>query len=139
MTDLQRGLLVFYSLLLIGACVLGSALVWDQSRQLDIDLGGFRITAGITSGSTERLLFTLMLISVSLFGALTLVTAVLPWERYTSSVRLRQPNGTDVEVGASAMEAVLRDELEKLEARIEELETKLSEKEFEQMRGSDDE
>lgn len=32
-----------------------------------------------------------------------------------------------------------RDELEKLEARVEELETKLSEREFDQIRGSDDE
>jgi hypothetical protein len=114
MKDLQRGLLVFYSLLLIGACVLCATLVWDQTRQLDIDLGAFRITAGITSGDTERLLFTLMLICIGFFAALSMAIAVIPMERYRPTLRIRQPNGADVEVAPPAMEAVLRDELERL-------------------------
>lgn len=39
----------------------------------------------------------------------------------------------------SSLGFALKEDLEKLEARIEELETKLAEKEFDEIRGSDDE
>ena len=39
----------------------------------------------------------------------------------------------------SSLGFALKEDVEKLEARIEELETKLAEKEFEEIRGSDDE
>ena len=54
MTTLHRWLLAFYSSLLIAVCGAFALLAWDQERQLDVDLRGFRFVSSITSGESEK-------------------------------------------------------------------------------------
>jgi|GEM_PF-3417377 len=116
MNALRRIVLAVYSVLLVAACLGLALLAWNQDKQLDIDLENFRLTAAITSGDTEKWLFTAFLVCVGLFGVLTLVLAFLR-DRAGSgrgTLRLRQADGGTVEVTAGALEALIRDELERL-------------------------
>ena len=115
MTPLDRTLLAAYSLLIIALAVGLTALAWDQGRQLDLDLGGFRLTSAITSSAGAKWAFSLVTALVGLFGALTLAVALRPVPGPGKGVlRLRQEDGAVVEVSAAALERRLREELERL-------------------------
>lgn len=115
MTTLQRWLLVFYSSVLIAVCAALALLAWDQDRQLDVDLRGFRFVSSITSGDSEKAAFILLLWVIAMFGVITMLVAVFPAGKPKRGVfRLRQANGTVVEVSAESLESLLEDELERL-------------------------
>lgn len=115
MTTLHRWLLAFYSSLLIAVCGAFALLAWDQERQLDVDLRGFRFVSSITSGESEKGAFILLLWVVAMFGVITMLVAIFPAAKARRGVfRLRQTNGTIVEVSAESLESLLEDELERL-------------------------
>ncbi len=115
MTTLERTLLAAYSLLLVAMAVGLTALAWDQGRQLDLDLGEFRLTSAITSGVGAKWAFSLVMALVGLFGGLTLALALRPVPGPGKGIlRLRQQDGTVVEVSAATLERRLREELELL-------------------------
>ncbi len=112
---LERTLLAAYSLLIVGLVVGLTALAWDQGRQLDLDLGEFRLTSAITSSVAAKWAFSMVMALVALFGALTLAIALRPSPGPGKGVlRLRQDDGTVVEVSAATLEWRLREELERL-------------------------
>lgn len=115
MTTLQRWLLAFYSSMLIAVCAALALLAWDQERQLDVDLRGFRFVSSITSGESEKGAFILLLWVVAMFAVITMLVAVFPAGKPRRGIfRLRQANGTVVEVSAESLESLLEDELERL-------------------------
>lgn len=116
MNALRRIVLAVYSLLLVAACAGLGLLAWNQDKQLDIDLENFRLTAAIVSGDTEKWLFTAFLACIGLFGILTFLLAFMRTQSRGrgGTLRLRQADGGTVEVTADALEALIRDELERL-------------------------
>ena len=115
MSNLHRWLLAFYSALVIGGCAGVALLAWEQNRQLDIDLNGFRLVSSITSGNAEKWAFLFLVAVIAAFALLTLLIAVFPPGQAKRGVfRLRQPGGGVVEVTSTSLETVLRDELGRL-------------------------
>ncbi len=114
MNTWRRALLAGYSLLLVIFCALLAVLAWNQSRQLDLDSSGFRLTAGITAGDAEKVLFTLLLAMVSLFAVATFAIAVTPEEKRRTTLRLRHADGSQIDLAAPAIAAIIKREVELL-------------------------
>ena len=114
MNALRRTLLVAYSLLIIAAAGGLIGLAWNQDRKLDLSIGELNLQAFITSDDNAKYAFTAICAAVALFGLFTLVAAVLrPAQgRSTGTLRMRQADGGIVEVTASAVENLLREELD---------------------------
>lgn len=115
MNALRRILLVFYSLLLLAAVGGLGALAWNQDDQLDLDIGDLNLQALVTSTDTAKWIFTGVLAAIGVFAIATLLIAL--WPRRAGrrgAMRIRQSDGGTVEVTPSAVEAILKDELEAL-------------------------
>ncbi|MBI5948476.1 MAG: hypothetical protein HY875_10080 [Chloroflexi bacterium] len=115
MNILTRGMLAFYSLLLLAAAAGFGLLAWDDEDKLDLQVRDFNLQALIDTHDAERWVFTGILAAIGLLGLLTLILAFLPArKRRGDSLRMRQADGGYVEVTAEAMEMLIRDELESL-------------------------
>jgi hypothetical protein len=115
MNVLGRIFLIIYSILWMAACGGLIALAWNDDKKLDIEAGDLNLQAFITSGDAERWLFSVLLGALAVLGLLTLILAVIPSSRRsTGSIQMRGSDGSLVEVQASAIEALLRDDLEQL-------------------------
>ena len=115
MNALRRILLIIYSLLLLAAVGALGVLAWNQDEQLDLDIGDLNLQALVTSGDTAKWIFTGVLAAIGLFALVTLLIAL--WPRRAGrrgAMRIRQSDGGTVEVTPSAVEAILKDELEAL-------------------------
>jgi len=115
MNVLRRVLLAFYSVVLIAAAGGAMALTWNNTKKLDLVVRDFNLQAFVVAGDTAKWIVTAILAGVTLLGLLTFVAAVA-WSRSQrgGTLRLRQADGGMVEVTAEAVEALLRDELERL-------------------------
>jgi len=112
---LGRIFLIIYSLVWIAACGGLAALAWNDDKKLDIEAGDFNLQAFIAAGDTEKWLLTVLLGALAVLGLLTLILAVIPSARRSSgSIQMKGPDGSLVEVQASAIEALLREDLERL-------------------------
>jgi hypothetical protein len=112
---LGRIFLIIYSLLWIGACGGLVALAWNEDQKLDIEAGDFNLQAFIAAGDAEKWLLSVLLGALAILGLLTLILAVIPSSRRSrGSVQMKGPDGSLVEVQASAIEALLRADLEQL-------------------------
>lgn len=115
MNALRRAFLLVYSLLLIGAAGGLIALAWNQERKLDVKIGDFNLQAFVASTNTAKYGVTAILGAIALIAFVALVLAVLPTSsRGKGTLRMRQADGGTVEVTASAIESLLRQELEQL-------------------------
>ncbi|MGE5594760.1 MAG: alkaline shock response membrane anchor protein AmaP [Hyphomicrobiales bacterium] len=115
MNGLRRALLAFYSVLFLAACAGLIALAWNQDQQLDIHPEGFRFVSYITSGDSEKWLFTALMACLGLFALLTLVVALTrSTESSGGRLRLRQAEGGTIEITAGAVESLIRDDLERV-------------------------
>src|SRR4029079_11864828 len=116
MNGTRRVLLACYSVLLIAAAGGLMALTWNESKQLDLNVNDFNMTAAITASDTAKWIVTAILAGVAPVRLLTLAIAIArPGRRVSKgTLRMRQADGGTVEVGASAVEAILREELERL-------------------------
>lgn len=116
MNFFNRFFLVIYSLLWIAACAGLIVMAWNQDQKLDIVAGTFNLQAFIVSDDRDRWLFTGMLGLLALIGVISLLTAFARGGRSGSSstVRLRATDGGVVEIDSSAVEALLRSNLESL-------------------------
>jgi hypothetical protein len=114
MNGWRRGLLVFYSVLMLAFCAALGVLAWDTEHQLDIDLSGFRFVAGITSGELERWLFTFLLGIVASFALLTLEIALSGLRTKKHALTVTMPDGRTAEVALPVAEARLRESLLRL-------------------------
>ncbi len=115
MTDLRRVALAIYSALALALCLGLVALTWDEGRQLDIGLGSFRFVSFIDAGSAAKWLLTLALGLVAALAGLTFVLAALPERRARSgAVRLKQSDGSRVEVDTATLETIIKEEVERL-------------------------
>lgn len=115
MNTARQVTLAAYSLLLVAFCALLIVLAWDDSTQLDIDLGGFRLVSFVDAGSVERWLFTGLMVLVAWLGILTLVLAVVrPGRPIRDRIMVTQPDGVRLEVTAAAAAAAVREEVSML-------------------------
>jgi len=120
MNIVRRFFLALWSLLLIAAAAGLGVLAWQDSRQLDLAVGEFNLQAFIEVDGWERAVFTAILAASGLIGLFALVTAFVPSRAASSTrgsaskgvLRLHQADGGTVEVPASAIESLLRDELQ---------------------------
>lgn len=115
MNVFNRIFLALYSLIWMAACGGLIVLAWNDEQKLDIVAGDFNLQAFIQSGDSERWLFTALMGLLALIGVITLVTAFTRSRQGSKgTVRLKAADGGMVEVDASAVEALLRNELEAL-------------------------
>ena len=114
MNALRRVILAIYSLILLAAVGGLGVLAWNQDEKLDLDIGDLNLQGFITSSDDAKWAFTAVLAAIGLLAVVTLLFAVWPRRRRTGSLRIRQSDGGTIEVTASAIEALLRDELESL-------------------------
>lgn len=116
MNFFNRFFLVIYSLLFIAACAGLIVMAWNQDQKLDIVAGSFNLQAFILSGDRDRWLFSGMLGLLGMIGVISLITAFSRGGSAASSgtVRLRATDGGVVEIDSSAVEALLRSNLEAL-------------------------
>jgi hypothetical protein len=114
MNDWRRGLLAGYSLLLVGFSVLMIVLAWNEGRQLDIDLGGFRLVSFIDTGGANRVLFTGLMFFIAWFALITFVVAlVADRPRYRDTLVVRMADGK-VTLTADMVATMIREEVERL-------------------------
>lgn len=114
MNELRRTLLAGYSALLVLLCAGLAVLAWDQAHQFDIDLGGFRLVAGVSAGTAEKWMFTVFLGCIALFGLLTFFVALVGGPRRHDVAVVAQPDGSELQVTAVAAANVARDAIERL-------------------------
>jgi len=116
MNVLRRGLLAFYSILLVAAAGGLIALAYNQDQKLDITVRHFNVQAFITSSTGEKWAFIVVMAVVIIFGLFCLMVAFMQAEEPPEkrSLRLHQADGGTVEVTAAALESLLRDQLEQL-------------------------
>jgi hypothetical protein len=116
MNFFNRFFLVIYSLLFIAACAGLIVMAWNQDQKLDIVLGSFNLQAFILSDDRDRWLFSAMMGLLAMIGVISLIMAFSRGGKSASSgtVRLRATDGGVVEIDASAVEALLRSNLESL-------------------------
>ena len=115
MNALRRILIVAYSLILLAALGGIGALAWNQDEKLNINSGDLNIQALITADDTEKYILTAILAGAGLIAILTLLVGA--WPQGTASrgaLRIRQADGGTVEVTPSAIETLLRDEVQAL-------------------------
>lgn len=112
MSIARRASLAVYSLALIAFCALLVVLAWEDNKQLDLDLGGFRFVAFVDAGTTERWLFTGLMFLVAWLGVLTLlIAAVRPGKRIRDRIMVTQVDGTRLEVTAAGVSGAIREEV----------------------------
>lgn len=112
MTTARRAALAIYSLALIAFCALLVVLAWEDRKQLDLDLGGFRLVAFVDAGTTERWLFTGLMFLVAWLGVLTFLIAVIrPAKRIRDRIMVTQVDGTRLEVTAAGVAGAIREEV----------------------------
>jgi hypothetical protein len=110
----RRGLLAFYSALVVGLAALLIVLAWNDQQQLDIDLGGFRLVSFIETGGADRILFTGLMFFIAWFGLISLALALVPdRQRYREYLVVDTPGGK-MTITAAMVSTVLREELERL-------------------------
>lgn len=115
MNALRRILLVFYSLLLLAALGGVGALAWNQDEQLDLEVEDLNVQAFIEADNAEKWVLTGILAAVALFAIITLLIAVWPRRRGSrGALRIRQADGGTVEVTSTAIESLLKGEIEAL-------------------------
>lgn len=119
MNVLRRLFLSFYSLLLAGAAAGFIVLTWNDSDQLDVNLiRKLNLRAFITAPNTNaQVLFTVILGAIITLALFTFVLSYLPQGIRSSTkgaLRLKQADGGTVDVPVSALETLLREELEAL-------------------------
>jgi hypothetical protein len=116
MNVLRRVLLAAYSIVLVAAAGGMVVLAWHQDQKLDLKVRHLNLQAFITSSSSEKWALILLMGLIVLFGLLSLVVAFIQgWSSDSDrSLRLHQTDGGTVEISASALEALLRDQLEAL-------------------------
>ena len=115
MNALRRILLVFYSLLLLAALGGVGALAWNQDEQLDLEVEDLNVQAFIEADNAEKWVLTGILAAVALFAIITLLIAVWPRRRGSrGALRIRQAEGGTVEVTSTAIESLLKGEIEAL-------------------------
>jgi hypothetical protein len=94
-----------------GMAVLGAR----QDRKLDLNIGSFNLEAFIESGDAAQLWFTLLM---ALFIALAfIIIAVAFWPdepREVNVIRVRQRDGTIIEVDRMAVESAVSEEVSRL-------------------------
>jgi hypothetical protein len=116
MNAIRRILLVFYSVLLLAATGGLIALTWNQDKKLDLEVADFNLQAFVDASDGAKWAVTGILAGIALFGFLTLLAAIIRPSRASSrgTLRMKQADGGTVVVTASAIETLLRDELERL-------------------------
>ncbi len=116
MNVLRRVLLALYSILLAAAAGGFIALAWNQDQKLDLSVRHLNLQAFITSSTGEKWAFTAVMGVVIAVGLLSLVVAFMRGGTSSEdrSLRLHQTDGGTVEITASSLEALLRDQLEAL-------------------------
>ena len=116
MNVLRRVLLAAYSIVLVASAGGMVVLAWNQDQKLDLKVRHLNLQAFITSSSSEKWALILLMGLIVLFGLLSLVVAFIQGGSSDSdrSLRLHQTDGGTVEITASALEALLRDQLEAL-------------------------
>ncbi len=115
MQALIRFFLVVYSLLLMAACAGLGVLAWNDNEKLDLNAGDFNLQAFVDATDSAKWAFTAILAGIGLIGLLTLLLAFSrTGMRSGGALRLRQEDGGTVEVGAQALQSLLRDELERI-------------------------
>lgn len=116
MNAVRRSFLVLYSLLLIAAAGGLIALAWNQDRKLDLNISDFNLQAFVNSTDSWKWIATIILAAIALLGLFTLIVAVTRDGVSASrgALRMKQTDGGTVEVTASAIENLLRDELLRL-------------------------
>lgn len=112
MNGLRRALLIVYSLLLVAAAGGLIALTWNDSQKLDLEVGSFNLQAFVAASDNAKLAATAAFAAVGLVGVLSLLVAL---QRQSGgshgALRLKQAEGGSVDVSATALERLLRDEL----------------------------
>lgn len=112
MNIFNRTLLAIYSLTLFAAAVGLIAMAWNTNQKLDISVGSFNLQAFILSDVTDRWIFTAGVGLFALLGLITFFTAfrsIYPARK--NAIRVRQHDGTSVDVSTSVVEALLREEI----------------------------
>jgi hypothetical protein len=112
---LRRILLAVYSVILLAALGGMGVLAWNQDEQLDLDMGDLNLQAFVTSGDNAKWVFTAVLAGIGVLALVTLLIALWPRRsRHGGALRIRQSDGGTIEVTSSAIEALIKDELESL-------------------------
>ncbi len=119
MNVLRRLFLSLYSVLLAAAAAGFIVLAWNDTDQVDINLiRNLNLKAFITApGNNAQVLFSMIMGAVIAFAVFTFVLSYLPQASRGSTkgaLRLKQADGGTVDVPVSALEALLREELEAL-------------------------
>ena len=115
MSDLRRVALAIYSALALALCLGLVALAWDEGRQLDLDLGNFRLVSFIDAGTAAKWMFTVVLGLFAALAGLTFVLAAFPESRARrGTVQLKQPGGARIEVDTGTLETIVKEEVERL-------------------------
>lgn len=115
MNVLRRILLAIYGVVLLAAVGGVAALTWNQDEQLDLNVSDLNIQALVSAGDGAKWVVTAILAGIALIAIITLLIAFLPSRRKSGgTLRIKQSDGGTVEVTASAIESLLRGELEAL-------------------------
>lgn len=117
MNVVRRLFLAIYSLVFLGAIGGIIALAWNQGEQLDLNIGDLNMQAFVDSSKDAKYALTAVLAGLAVIGLITLLMALWPKRSgYNSkgTLRIRQSDGGTVEVSATAIESLLRTELESL-------------------------
>jgi hypothetical protein len=130
MNVVRRLFLAVYSLVFLAAVGGVIALAWNQDEQLDLNIGDLNMQALINAGDNAKYALTAVLAGLAVIGLITLLIALWPKRSgYDSkgTLRIRQSDGGTVEVSATAIESLLRTELQALpEVRTAEPKVKLA-------------
>jgi len=114
MNDWRRSLLAVYSLLIVGFAALLVVLAWNDGKQLDIDLGGFRLVSFIDADGADRILFTGLMFFIAWFALMSFVIALLPDRpRYSDRLVVRMGDG-EMTLTAPMVATIIREEVERL-------------------------
>jgi hypothetical protein len=115
MNAFRRLLLVVYSLILLAAVGGLGALAWNQDQKLDLSIKSFNLQGFVASSDNAKYAFTAVLVAIGLVALVTLLIAIWPQgSTRRGALRMKQTDGGFVEVTPTAIESVLREELEAL-------------------------
>lgn len=115
MNATRRVFLGLYSLLLIALAGGLIALTWNQDRQADVSPGNWRGVAFVEAGDTAKTIATLVFAAAIALGLFTLLLAVAQLSRRSrGTLELKQTDGGTVHVTGSALERLLKGEIERL-------------------------
>jgi len=113
---LSRIVLAIYSLLWIAACAGLGVLLWNDDEMLDLEFRDLGLSAFFVAedADLERGVLTAILALAGVLGLLTLFLALRRQGPSRGALRMRQQDGGVVEVTATAIESLLKGELEQL-------------------------